>query len=283
MKQKLKSISGVTLVEILIGIVISGVMMAALYTSYNVVNNSYSQVSDKANISRTGRDIIGMLIRDIRMAGYFDIDSIKIASKAMYPIVINKSSTFSGNSRDCDEINIVYGDTDYVKDRVPEYTYPIYKIIYKCIRSNIPNTKKKKNAAGEYPLKDLFAVAKSKISWNVVDEQWNTDPASDGDDNTFKDEIIIDHVEDLIFNPIDKDGLIIKPAPSISQNQDRVYEIKSVDVSILLRSPDNFFKAKKDRTSISLSEELRSKKSNDRYLREAIVVTAHARNVGSLK
>ena len=48
MKQKQHSISGITLIEILIGIVISMIMMGAMFTSYTVVNNSYSQVSDKA-------------------------------------------------------------------------------------------------------------------------------------------------------------------------------------------------------------------------------------------
>ena len=47
MKKKLSSSSGITLVELLIGIVISVIMMAALFSSYTAVNNSYSQVIDK--------------------------------------------------------------------------------------------------------------------------------------------------------------------------------------------------------------------------------------------
>ena len=58
------------LVEILIGIVITTLIMGALYTSYNVVNKTYSQVSEKANISKTSRDLVSMLMRDIRMAGF---------------------------------------------------------------------------------------------------------------------------------------------------------------------------------------------------------------------
>ena len=69
MKKKLSRIAGVTLIEILIGIVISVVMMAAMFTSYNVVNNSSSQVTDRAKISSQGRDVIGMMMRDIRNAG----------------------------------------------------------------------------------------------------------------------------------------------------------------------------------------------------------------------
>jgi len=69
-KKYLKNIIGLTLIEILIGIVITSIMMAAMYTSYNVVNKSYSQVSEKAKISKSSRDLVSMLMRDIRMAGF---------------------------------------------------------------------------------------------------------------------------------------------------------------------------------------------------------------------
>ena len=69
MKKKLSSVAGVTLIEILIGLLISVVMMAAMYTSYSVVNSTYSQVSDRAKISSAGRVVVGMMLRDIRNAG----------------------------------------------------------------------------------------------------------------------------------------------------------------------------------------------------------------------
>ena len=70
MKHRINYIAGLTLIEIMIGIVITTIMMAAVYTSYSVVNQSYSQVSDKAKISRASRDIVTMLMRDVRMAGF---------------------------------------------------------------------------------------------------------------------------------------------------------------------------------------------------------------------
>ena len=69
-KKDLKSIAGLTLLEMLIGVVISSIMMGAIYTTYTVVNNSYSQVTERAKISRSGRDIVEMMMRDIRMAGF---------------------------------------------------------------------------------------------------------------------------------------------------------------------------------------------------------------------
>ena len=49
----------------LIGVVVSSIIIAAMYTTYTVVNNSYSQVTDVASVSRSGRDVVAMLMRDI--------------------------------------------------------------------------------------------------------------------------------------------------------------------------------------------------------------------------
>ena len=64
------NITGFTLIEILIGVVISAIMMAAMFTTYTVVSNSYSQVSDVAGISRSGRDVVTLMMRDIRSVSY---------------------------------------------------------------------------------------------------------------------------------------------------------------------------------------------------------------------
>ena len=45
-------------------------MVGAMYTSYNVVSGAYKQVSDKAKISSSSRDLVTMIMRDIRMAGF---------------------------------------------------------------------------------------------------------------------------------------------------------------------------------------------------------------------
>ena len=62
--------SGVTLIEMLIGIVVSSILIAAMYTTYSVINNTYSRVTDVAGISKSGRDIVSMIMRDVRMAGF---------------------------------------------------------------------------------------------------------------------------------------------------------------------------------------------------------------------
>ena len=69
-KEKFKPNTGITLIEILIGIIVSSIMMAAIYTTYSIVNTTYNQVLEKAKVSRSSRDLIELLIRDARMAGY---------------------------------------------------------------------------------------------------------------------------------------------------------------------------------------------------------------------
>ena len=70
MTKKNKNNKGLTLIEILISIIITSVMIMAMYTSYNVVSGAYQQVSDKAKISGSSRDLVTMIMRDIRMAGF---------------------------------------------------------------------------------------------------------------------------------------------------------------------------------------------------------------------
>ena len=146
--------SGVTLVEILIGVVISMIMMAAMFTSYNAVNNSYSQVIDRAKISQNGRDLLGMLVKDIRLAGFRYFDDVSKTPTDYVPILITKASG-SG----CDKIEITYGDRirdpkqPNVKPAV--FLYRTYKIIYECKQSNIIDKKTKTKISA-------YAIYKSK-------------------------------------------------------------------------------------------------------------------------
>ena len=175
-KNKFNNIAGITLIEIVIGVVISTIMMAAMYTTYNVVNNSFSQVIDRAKISRSGRDIVGMLMRDIRMAGFkyfFGTNSLDIASQdnlqyvggnssiddSHDPIIVIKNKLgfrvdddeSKNNEIDlcCDRIQIVYGDFNQHDSTQP---YKRYKVTYYALPSS--------NGDDKY-----YAVYKSKESW----------------------------------------------------------------------------------------------------------------------
>ena len=283
MKKKLSSIAGVTLIEILIGIIISVIMMGAMFTSYTAVNSTYRQVTDRAKISQAGRDIVGMIVRDIRMAGfvYFG-DNIKTSNEHA-PIIITKSTNFS---LECDTIKIVYGDVNYNASGSPKYTYERFKITYECKPSTAPDKSKPIRANGTYPPIEAFAIYKSKVKWNSTANNW-WNPALDSDPRTFKDEIIVDYIQDLIFNAIDEKGLIINPPPTpTNTKKDYLYKIKTVDIALNVRSTKEFFRSKKLRKFFALGDTTRdgsgsnTKAKTDKFLRETIVVSAHARNLG---
>ena len=223
MKNRLSSTAGVTLIEILIGILISVIMMGAMFTSYTAVNSTYRQVTDRAKISQAGRDIVGMIVRDVRMAGfkYFG-DNIKTTNQHA-PIIITKATNFA---IECDKIDIVYGDVNYNSSGSPKYTYERFKVTYECKRSTAPDKSKPIRSNGTFPPIDAFAVFKSKVKWNTSAQNW-WNPGIDNDSRTYEDEIIVDYVQDLIFNAIDDKGLLISPPPTpTNAKKDFLYKIK---------------------------------------------------------
>tara|TARA_B100001142_G_scaffold205930_1_gene204220 strand:- start:27 stop:845 length:819 start_codon:yes stop_codon:yes gene_type:complete len=271
MRKKNYLISGVTLVEILIAIVIASIMMMALFTSYSVINNSYSQVSDRASISRVNRNVLSMMLKDIRMAGYSDVNAQRFADSSIQPILITKDNS------DCDSMTIVYGDRVLVSGVIE---FPLYQITYECKESKIPDMKKAKDQQGKRDALDLFAVYKTKRKWSEGGSNW-LDPSTDSDQATYPASLVVDYVEDLILNPIGEDGNIIKPPPSVTVNSDMLEKIKAVDIGLILRSTEEFYRNNKARTAFSLNETDRNKVVNDKFLRDTIVVTAYARNIGT--
>ena len=302
-KNRINNIAGLTLIEILIGVVISTMMMAAMYTTYNVVNNSYSQVSDKAKISRAGRDIIGMLMRDIRMAGFhydFGTNALDISTTSYLqyvgydssieeshdPIIVleqtlgynsGKEDGFIGidrhNDEDpcCDRIHIVYGDFNQNDLDQP---YKKYKITYYALPREEGDDK-------------YYGVYKTKHSWiQVVGDttgEWLSDCSE-----CYNGELIRDHLYDMEFIVFDREGRRLYDAASASyprpDNASRkdLYNIRAIDVRLTFRSKKEFFRneatTEKPRFVKALGN--RSRIFTDKYLRDSIVVTVHTRNVG---
>ena len=261
-KNTLKTITGMTLIEVLIGVLISSIMIGAMYTTYNVVNNSYSQVTDKAKISRSGRDIVEMLMRDIRMAGYkyyLGINNLGLPERSYlefkdgrdnfaeshHGIVIIKAvdpeaighnidgdatPLLKNNTNDmcCDKIHIVYDDFN---QNDPIQPYKRYRITYYAEPIN--------DANGNDP---RYGVYRSKQSWIQVlgDETgaWSSECTE-----CYKSELIRDHLVDMEFIPFDREGRVIIPAPrpdNISRNN--LTRITAVDVRLSCRSKREFFK-----------------------------------------
>ena len=83
------------------------------------------------------------------------------------------------------------------------------------------------------------------------------------------------------FVPIDENGLKISPPPTATNsNKDKIYKIKIVDIILTTRSTKPFFKSNITQTIYSLADSNRNISISDRYLRDSVIVSAHARNLG---
>ena len=267
MKKKLRNIAGLTLIEILIAIVISSLMMLAMFTSYTIVNSTYRQVTDRAKISQAGRDLVGQVLREIRMAGFKYLNDDIAATNEHNPIKITSGTGLGGT---CDKLEIVYGGVDYdstKKDVNERYTFQRYKITYECEKSD--------QTQG-----DGFKILKSKQRWESG--AW-TKTGGLSPEGLYEKEFVLDYVQDFIFVPHDEDGKIITGTPFTPDNN-RAYDVRTVDVGLILRSTKEFYRKDKKasgviRKIVSLTSG-RDISEEDKYLRDIITVTANARNVG---
>ncbi len=299
-KNQFKNIAGLTLLEMLIGVVISSIMMGAIYTTYTVVNNTYSQVTERAKISRSGRDIVEMMMRDIRMAGFKYIlgtNTLGFPSRSYLkfvggnttiaeshdPIIIEKGESALGptdgsesriaiqghpdeGSKCCDRIHIVYDDFN---QNHPTQPYKRYKITYYAA-----------------PLTDKdgqrYVAYKSLRSWSQT---------IDKDDGSWVDDCsecyigqkIRDHIVDMGFVPLDAEGRVLSPLPRPGSNpeaRENLYKIRAVDLRITFRSKSNFYKFKGSKPRFVKGLGDRGHDFDDTKLRDSVVVTIHTRNIG---
>lgn len=279
MKSKINTCAGVTLIEILIGVVVSVIIMAAMYTSYTTVNNSYSQVTDKAKISQSSRNILSMMIRDIRLAGFKYFEDALVITDEPIKITEDKGGPTAADDSDCDHIQIVYGDRSVTKNAADqlEYAFERYKITYYCESSDIIDR------TSQIPDTniDVNALYASKERWDKDNNTWLTTG-----DGTYQAQIITDYVEDLIFIVKDKNGIRIDPPPTNSNdNKLRVYDIRSVEIALIFRSIKQFYKTTtkadgSNRALVDIEDRVGAVENTDRFLRETITLSVNTRNLG---
>ena len=307
-KKNIKNIKGLTLIEILIGVAVTALMMGAMFSSYTVVNNSYNQVTDRAKVSRSSRDIVGMMVRDIRLAGfkyYFGENAEGIAQfedlthvsgnedgrtidDSHDPIIVFKDTLGYapgdtdaspvnkwGNlkSKCCDQIRIVYGDFSKSDDQ----KYKKYRITYYAMPMQ-------KNENDKF-----YGVYKTKESWVQSDSV----PLGSWDSTCpecYKNQLVRSHLVDMEFLLFDENGRHLYnsetntyPQPNNISSVD-LYRISQVDLRLTFRSKKNFYRTigtdDKQRLVLGLGEGRTAENFNDKYLRDSVVVSINTRNLG---
>jgi len=312
-RNTLKNIAGFTLIEMLIGVVISSIMMAAMYTTYSVVNNSYGQVVDKAKISRSGRDIVEMLMRDIRMAGFKYIlgtNTFTVGTEThSYPTRTylefksgrNDLGSLFSKSDSHDPIIIVKSELGYTRAEIGAATSPPAKhdsqdlccdkihIVYDDFNQNDTTQPYKRYKTTYYALAITdggdarYAVYKTFESWIQVlgdaTGEWSSDC-----NECYHEQKVRDHVVDMEFIPFDIEGRKINPLEAtpeneLEDNRQKIYDIRVVDARLTFRSKKEFFRTDKPRPVKGISNRIDTRIA-DKYLRDSVFVTIHTRNIG---
>ena len=110
--------SGFTLAEVLVAIVIGIISIAAAFSSYGYFNKSYKSVSQKAAINNSARDALTVIARDLRNAGYIDINFTRDARPEIK--LINLRQKYLGN---LDSLAVWYTTSPH--DRMRVYYRPM--------------------------------------------------------------------------------------------------------------------------------------------------------------
>ena len=281
-------------------------MMGAMFATYTVVNNSYRQVLDKAAISSSSRDMVSMMVRDIRLAGFqyyygqneegiapFDdliyttgLTSEESIHDSHDPIIVIRnelgyvpydnstgsqtSSKHEANHVCCDKIHIVYGDFN----KNDEQKYKKYRITYFAL----PMEK----MSGSVTVDKYYAIYRSKESWKqpTIDDsgRWITEESEFCPD-CYQAELMREYLVDMEFIALDRYGERINTDPAEDHN--KLYDIRSVDIKLTFRSssPKGYFK-RKIKNVIKSFDEDRMESITDSFHRESIFVTVHTRNIG---
>ena len=230
---------GMTLVEVLVALIIGTISVAAILYSYNIFNKSYQGLVEKASISKSGRNALSQLARELRNVGYKDINQLQ-ASLEEY---LWKENNVSGFQIGSDSLRIFYDLSP--KERI--------RIDYKL--------KKYQNS------QDTF-LSRSFYHWTCAST--NNCPV-----RRELDEVFINNVEDFQIVFKDDNGKEVKPVNfgAGKANQQRV---KSIEVYLTVRSANEIFKKNKN-WKINNADQTYSK--NDRYTRETFFVSVYPRNI----
>ena len=108
-----------TLVEMLVALAVSSIIIAATYASYELIQKQYKRNIDIAEMHTSGRSIMQVLEREIRMAGY----EFRDANGTMtYGSIVGGLAITDSGDACCDEVTIIYDDVEDVVNAKGEVT-----------------------------------------------------------------------------------------------------------------------------------------------------------------
>ena len=104
-----------TLIETMVALVIGMIAIGAMYFSYQYFNNAHQSITDRAKISELGRNSLSMIAKDLKNAGYKNINY----SRSAWDKKIEVKNNY--NSQGADYLRIWYNSNQSTRLQAEYY------------------------------------------------------------------------------------------------------------------------------------------------------------------
>ena len=230
-----------TLIETLVALVIGMIAIGAMYFSYQYFNSSYQSIVDRASMSEAGRNSLSLIAKDLRNAGYKNINY----SKSVWDRKIEVKNNY--NSKGADYLRIWY------------------------------NSDKNTRMQAEYYIEQIGSqtnLVKQLIENPVLDPKEVYCERYDISKNC-KPMVIVENVTDFQVVLRDNSGaeLTTSWGSYPVTNQDKVH---TVEIYVTVRSPNELYKTNKITKILNHNFSLQK---NDQYHRETFYLSVYLRNL----
>ena len=232
-----------TLIETMVALVIGMIAIGAMYFSYKYFNNAHQSITDRANISELGRNSLSMIAKDLKNAGYKNINY----SRSAWDKKIEVKNNYNGQG--ADYLRIWY-NSDQSTRMQAEY--------YIVKTGDQTNLVKKLIENPQFENRQVYCERS--------DTQKNCKPL-----------VIVENVTDfqVVLKDINGGELTavgLSSADAIA-NQDKVH---TAEIYVTVRSANELYKANKITKILNHNFSLQK---NDQYHRETFFLSVYLRNL----
>ena len=232
-----------TLIETMVALVIGMIAIGAMYFSYQYFNNAHQSITDRAKISELGRNTLSMIAKDLKNAGYKNINY----SRSAWDRKIEVKNNY--NSQGADYLRIWYNSDQSTRMQAEYY---------------IVKTGDKTNLVKKLIENPQFE--NRQVYCERSDTQKNCEPL-----------VIVENVTDfqVVLKDINGGELTavgLSSADAIA-NQDKVH---TAEIYVTVRSANELYKANKITKILNHNFSLQK---NDQYHRETFFLSVYLRNL----
>ena len=232
-----------TLIETMVALVIGMIAIGAMYFSYQYFNNAHQSITDRAKISELGRNSLSMIAKDLKNAGYKNINY----SRSTWDKKIEVKNNYNGQG--ADYLRIWYNSDQSTRLQAEYYTVKT---------GDQTNLVKKLIENPQFENRQVYCERS--------DTQKNCKPL-----------VIVENVTDfqVVLKDINGGELTavgLSSADAIA-NQDKVH---TAEIYVTVRSANELYKANKITKILNHNFSLQK---NDQYHRETFFLSVYLRNL----